>query len=137
MNERSNQELAEGLIAADQGNSSPGSESSDSMLEILLEQERQFEERVRRLAIWSWTTTFVCLVVGAVAVTVVREGGGAIVEFLRGLLIILMGTGTIGLIAASVLSLTWLFRSRTPTLRAIERRLAALERRLVRGDAPR
>ena len=40
-------------------------------------------------------------------------------------------TGFVGLLAGAVSSLAWLLRSRTPTLRAIERRLAALERLLA------
>lgn len=123
-------ELTDRLIRADaQPEALP--RGSDAVFEILLEKERQFESRVQRLALVSWSVTFVCLVLGASTVGLIMNGGGAFVDLLRVVFIIVGGTGVVALLAATVTSLTWLFRSRTPTLRAIERRLADLERLLM------
>ncbi|MBZ0113826.1 MAG: hypothetical protein K8J08_15295 [Thermoanaerobaculia bacterium] len=123
-------ELADRLIQADHQSEAPARDS-DAVFEILLENELKFERRVRRLALLSWSVTFVCLVLGASVAGLILNGGGAIVEVLRVSFIIVSGTGVLALLAATITSLTWLFRSRTPTLRAIERRLADLERLLM------
>lgn len=103
----------------------------DPAFELLLEHERHFERRARRTAVACWALAFVSLVALATSMFLVRNGGGSIVEVARAAVLFFGVTGIVSLLAAAVSSLTWLFRSRTPTLRAIDRRLAALERLLM------
>ncbi|MEM7481564.1 MAG: hypothetical protein AAF481_10355 [Acidobacteriota bacterium] len=49
-------------------------------------------------------------------------------------MVLVMTTGALALVAASIASLIWRFRSRTPSLKAIERRLNALERHLAPAE---
>jgi hypothetical protein len=103
----------------------------DTMFERLLEDERRFEERVRRLAIASWSLAFACLllVVSSLAfLGDVRLSGRA--ELGEVVAILLMPVGIVAFFAALATSMTWLWRSRTPTLRAIALRLESLEQRL-------
>jgi hypothetical protein len=130
MTRRESSELADRLIQADARAEAPAT-GSDPVFEILLENELKFERRVRRVALLSWAVTFVCLVLGAGVAGLILNGGGTFVEVLRVFFIITSGTGILALLAATTTSLTWLFSSRTPTLRAIERRLADLERLLI------
>lgn len=123
--------LAARLLAADPAGR-PNSAGPDPWFERLLESEAHFERQVRRAALLSWALAFACLVALAVSFYLVRNGGGEIVEVGRAAALVLAGTGLVSLVAATASSLAWLLRSRTPTLRAIERRLAALERLLAR-----
>ncbi len=101
--------------------------------EKLIETEAQHERKVARLALYSWATTFVCLVVAAASSLMVVEIGGAFVNVVRFALLVAAGTGIIALFAGALFTAVWVFRSRTPSLRAIERRLARLETLLDRG----
>ena len=124
------QSMADQLIEAERGTTPAPSIGADPEFERLLEIERTFERRVGRIAAVSWAVAFACLVVVAIAVMTVTNLGGTVVEVIRVLLIISSVTGVVALLAAIVTSISWLFRSRTATLKVIERRLAALEKLL-------
>jgi len=121
--------LSDQLLAAD---SKSDSTATDPVFERLLDAENRFELRVRRAALGAWVLAFVCIVTCASAFGAIRNGSDVIVESARVVLIVAVITGAISLAAAAFASLQWLFRSHTPTLRAIERRLAALEKSLIR-----
>ena len=101
--------------------------SIDPTFERLLENEEQAESKSRRFAILVWACAFTCLVVASFSVLVVRDAGGGVVNAARFTLMVSGVTGMVSLLAASAASLSLLLRSRTPSLRAIDRRLAALE----------
>ncbi|MDA8018308.1 MAG: hypothetical protein MPN21_12750 [Thermoanaerobaculia bacterium] len=128
-------DLAERLIAADTSSSeavTPNHGTIDPMFEMLLDTEQRFEERVRRLAILAWCLAFGCLCALAAAMGIVWNFDGTSVEIARVVLVVVMVTGGVSLIMGGLATARWLFSSRTPTLRAIERRLAALEKSLSR-----
>lgn len=132
MSDSNPKDLGDRLISAEATDSpaSPPPSATpgrDPAFELLLEHERHFERRTRRTAIACWALAFVSLVALATSMFLVRNGGGSIVEVARAAVLVFGVTGIVSLLAAAVSSLTWLFRSRTPTLRAIDRRLAALE----------
>ncbi len=99
--------------------------------ENLLQAERRFEERSRRVALFSWRLSFACLVLVVVSVFVIEADDGMLAEVSRAVLIIAGVSGIVAFFAAAAASMGWLFRSRTPTLKAIERRLAILEQHLL------
>ena len=140
MTEQDPQNLADRLIEAERAEvepQAPAVGTVDSTFVQLLDEERRFEERVRRVALFSWALTFVCLLVLTTSFTIVREADdGALRELARPILILSLVTGLFSVLAAAFTSVTWLFRSRTPTLRAIERRLRALEDLLMSKDSP-
>lgn len=132
MNEERTRRLADRLIEAEQGDRPRAEEVlSDRSFEQLLLEDRRFEERVRRVALFSWALTLVCLVSALIPLTFAGQREGTALGLARAALVLFGTTGMISLLVATVTSLAWLFRSRTPTLRAIERRLAALERLLL------
>ncbi len=95
--------------------------------EQLMQAEAQHERKVFRLALYAWSTAFVCLVVVTASSLMVREMGGAFVNVARFALVVAAGTGLVAVFSGTLFTTAWLFRSRTPTLRVIERRLARLE----------
>ncbi len=126
-----NTPMADQLIAADQLEAGPNGTAMDPEFALLLETEKAFEERVARIAKVTWAVAFVCLVCFAVLFGIITDGAGSVVEIARVLVIVVIFTGAVSFLAATLTSISWLFRSRTPTLRAIERRLAALEKLLM------
>ena len=130
--------LADRLIAADESGEletpPAGSADIDPWFERILQEERRFEKRVSRIALISWALTLACLIGATFAIHIIRYSGSAdtMIDLARSLLILTFGIGVISLLAAIVTSITLLFRSRTPTLRVIERRLRALEELVLR-----
>lgn len=123
--------LGDRLVEADQGIANTETKGIDPMFEKLLDDEREFEARVRRIAIVSWGLALGCLLLlGSVLAFLgdVRLSPRAEMGDLA--LLLLVPVGSVALLSATITSLTWLFRSRTPTLRAIAYRLEALERRI-------
>ncbi|MEM6796383.1 MAG: hypothetical protein AAF725_20595 [Acidobacteriota bacterium] len=111
----------------------------DPWFETMIESERLFERRVRRIAIAAWMVTFACLVWTAGMTTMLSHvdsfqemgGEGSLPALVRFSAMVAIMTGSLSLPAALTTSLMWLFRSRAPSLRVIERRLAALESLLL------
>ncbi len=137
MSEEQSKSLADRLIEADNAEAVESSTDQagaiDPAFESMLEDERRFEKRVRRLALLSWAATFACMILVVGSVHIIRYSGSSdtMVDLARSVLMMFGFTGIISLLAAILTSLVWLFRSRTPTLRAIERRLGALEKLLM------
>lgn len=132
MTDDRNASFADRLIEVDHSERSTAPPTPDPAFELLLEHERQVAARVQRIAMTAWTAAFTCLLLFAIAFFIVRNvGDGVLIEVTRAGLVVVTVTGVLALAAAVTTSLVWLFRSRTPTLRAIDRRLATLERLLM------
>lgn len=99
----------------------------DHAFERLLETETQHEERVRRVAIGAWAAAFVCLLIVTASFLIIKDQSGAVADVNRFTFIVAAGAGVVAVAAGSLAFAAWLFRSRTPSLRAIDRRLARLE----------
>ena len=132
------QELADRLLLVDGlgSGSSTGRQPSaagTAFLEILLAREQATEQRLRRAAVGSWGALLALVPLLGIAFFVVRVGGGGIVEVTRAAAIVLGIFSILALFLAVVTTVAWLWRSRTPSLAVIERRLAALEE-LLRRD---
>lgn len=125
--------LADRLTRVEDNLNNSSTSQLDAAFEDLLKAEAHHEERVRKLAIGAWTGVFVCLVVAAGSFLAIQDIGGSIVNVARFAFLVSAGTGVIALAAGSLASAVWLFRSRTPTLRAIDRRLARLESMIGQG----
>ena len=123
--------IADQLIEAERAEGRTNGSAMDPEFALLLQTEKAFEERVTRIAKITWAVSFVCLVCFAVLFGAITNGAGSIVELARVAVIVVIFTGAVSFLAAVLTSISWLFRSRTPTLRAIERRLAALEKLLM------
>ncbi len=100
---------------------------TNNFLDDIIAREATFERRVRRAALLAWSVTFATLPLIGIAVFLITTGGGAMVDALRAAVIVLGMTGVLSLFAAVLTTVGWLFRSRAPTLAAIDQRLAALE----------
>lgn len=125
-----NETMRDKLIALEQERAA-GSSGIDPTFERLLEDESRFEARLRKIAVRSWALAFGCLVLLVVAMAAagdIQIASNARVGDVA--LLLLVPTGTVAFFSGTLTSITWLFRSRTPTLRAISRRLNALENRL-------
>lgn len=98
----------------------------------LIENERQFSRRVRRAAIAAWVVTCVTLPQTGLLIVLERasDDGNPGLQLAAALL---GSVGLLSLILALLTTIAWLFRSRTPTLAAIEMRLAALEDLIIAG----
>ena len=132
------QDLAERLLQAEGlgGDTSTGRQPSGAgtaFLEILLAREQATEQRLRRAAVGSWGALLALVPLLGIAFFVVRVGGGLIVEITRAAVIVVGIFSILALFLAVVTTVAWLWRSRTPSLAVIERRLAALEE-LLRRD---
>lgn len=100
---------------------------TNDFLNDIIEREERFERRVRRAAQLAWAVTFALLPSVGIAIFLIETGGGTMVDALRSLLVVLGMAGILSLFAATLTTIGWLFRSRGPTLAAINQRLAALE----------
>lgn len=96
-------------------------------LDQIIEREVVTEARIRRAAILAWSATFATIPMFGISYFLSRVAGGLSMEVLRAVFIMLAMIGVLSLFLAVLMTFAWLFRSRTPTLTAIERRLAALE----------
>ena len=129
MNNESNQnnDIADRLLNADK---SPTA-GPQNLLDEIINQEKVFETRVRKVAIFAWAVTFSSLPLAGVMSIVSRNGSDAVQDAGRIGLVVLGIIGILGLFGATLTTISWLFRSRTPSLRVIEQRLAALEALLM------
>lgn len=100
---------------------------TNNFLEDIIAREMRFERRIRRAALLAWSVTFATLPLIGASVFLIETGGGVMVDLLRAALIVLGLTGILSLFAAALTTVGWLFRSRAPTLAAIDQRLSALE----------
>lgn len=127
------EELAERLLAEESPgrNAAPSHrQTSDAFVEALLAHEHATERRLRHAAIGSWSAVLALVPLIGVAFFIVRTGGGAIVEVTRAAAVVIGVLAILALFLAVLTTVTWLLRSRTASLAAIERRLAALEQLL-------
>ncbi len=127
MTDPTNDSLSDRLLAADAEGSPAPSAAPDLTLRDIVRREDEHERRVRRAALIAWATTLACIFAIGISILLIRNTGGMLVEVTRAALVVATLVGLISFLAASLASLAWLFRSRTPTLRAIERRLGTLE----------
>jgi len=124
--------LADRLLEVEESEGAPRSaRPRDQLLLEMIERERLFEERVRRLAKLGWSVTFATLPLASLLAFLIKTGGGSSVDVLRVLLIVAGAIGILSLFGAILTSVAWLFRSNSPKLAAIERRLVALEELLM------
>ncbi len=100
---------------------------TNDFLNEIIEREEKFEKRVRRAALVAWSATFALLPPIGIALFLIETGGGMIVDLVRTVLIVLGMAAILSLFAASLTTIGWLFRSKAPTLAAIDQRLALLE----------
>ncbi|MEX2570986.1 MAG: hypothetical protein WD737_06750 [Gemmatimonadota bacterium] len=100
-------------------------------LEEIIAREVVAEARIRRAAILAWSVTFATIPLFGITFFLSRTTGGLSLEVLRAIFVMLAMTGALSLFLGVLMTVAWLFRSRTPTLTAIERRLAALESTLI------
>jgi len=137
--ERSKEEpLAERLLAEDRGGREPGSArtaaGSDRLVERLLDGEEAFERRVRRAAVGAWSVVLALVPLIAVSVLMLRVvHDGFVRDAVRSAAVVMGILSILGLLLAVLATVAWLFRPRTASLAAIQRRLAALEELLARG----
>jgi hypothetical protein len=103
-------------------------------LEQMIAREAVAEERVRKAAILAWSFTFAVTPMLGIAFFLGRTAGGLFIEAVRAFALILLTSGTLSLFLPILMTVAWLFRSRAPTLAAIEQRLAALERILTERE---
>jgi hypothetical protein len=99
---------------------------TNEFLNELIDREARFERRVRRAAQLAWSVTVALLPLTGITIFLIETGVG-MVDVLRAMLIVLGMAGILSLFAAALTTIGWLFRSRAPTLAAIDQRLAALE----------
>lgn len=123
---------ADDLLALD------GPAPPDTLLEELLARERDLERRLRRAATGAWGAVLALVPLLGCAFFLVRTGAGLSVELARAGGVVCGILAILALFLAVVLTVAWLARGRAASLAAIERRLAALERRLLtdRGHRP-
>lgn len=126
---RDRSSYAQQLQNAD-GDTAGSRESREQMLQELIDCEQQFEKKVGRMALVAWAVTLASIVLISVCSMLVRDGDATGQDVARALLMIGVATGVIALIIGLLATLTWLLRSRSPSLAAIERRLAAMEQLL-------
>lgn len=100
---------------------------TNEFLDGIIDREERFEQRVRRAALLAWSATFALLPSIGIVIFLIETGGGMMVDALRSLLVVLGIAGILSLFAASLTTIGWLFRSKAPTLAAIDQRLALLE----------
>ena len=120
--------LGDRLIAEDGIAEREGMKWRREQMKQILENEKRFGRRVRIAALVAW----------GIAVTTLFESGLLLVlsqsnDSLLLPTVVLGVLGTLSLIVAVITTVAWLMRSRTPTLAAIDMRLAALEDLLRAG----
>ena len=118
--------LGDRLIAQEGSSRLDGATQRKDRMREILDQERRFARKVRLAALISWGTAVATLVQTGVLIILSRSNEGLHIPT-----VILGLIGTFSLILAVITTIAWLFRSRTPTLAAIETRLAALEALLI------
>lgn len=100
---------------------------TNDYLKDIIDREARFERRARQAAQLAWAVTFALLPLIGIAIYLIESGGGAMVNVVRSVLIVFGMAGILSLFAATLMTIGWLFRSKAPTLAAIDQRLAALE----------
>lgn len=105
---------------------------TNDFLNDIIDREERFERRVRCAAQLAWSVTFALLPLIGIAIFLIETGGGMMVDVVRTVLIVLGMAGILSLFAAALTTIGWLFRSKAPTLAAIDQRLAVLETLLSR-----
>ncbi|MBR9990895.1 MAG: hypothetical protein KFH98_14130 [Gemmatimonadetes bacterium] len=104
---------------------------TNDFLNDIIDREERFERRVRYAAQVAWCVTFALLPLIGIALFLIETGGGMMVDLMRTVLMVLGMAGILSLFAAVLTTVGWLFRSRAPTLAAIDQRLALLENILL------
>jgi hypothetical protein len=113
----------------------PGRDAARSLIAEMVILERNKEERIRKGATLAWAAVFGVVPLLGLGLYLERNSGGLFVEVLRAVAIVVVMAGGLSLTLAVLLTVAWLFRSRSPTLAAIEQRLAVLERLLVSRES--
>lgn len=121
--------------AIDAHSESGSAQHMRSAFEQALAQEFAHERRLRILSIATWAV-FACSCIALTSFVFLIRTNSATddsIEIVRIGLSLSGITGVVALLMALLFSMTWLFRPRTPTLRAIELRLHALEQLVERS----
>lgn len=124
-------DFGEELMAADQGKTTRNVER-DKMFEMMIEREIAHEKNLRRLALVTWSVAITCVLILGVCIFMLRSTFGVypdptLQEIMRMFILIFGAAGGLSLVIAFLATLRWMFRSRTPSLSVIERRLASME----------
>lgn len=102
-------------------------------MEAILEHERTTTRKLERAAKAAWAATLLVPFAGGFFLLTPARGGGGVLA-----VAMLLGTvGAFGFVAAVLLTIGWLFRSRVSTMAAIEMRLASLEDLIERASERR
>jgi hypothetical protein len=129
-------ELARRLLAEDRlATQTPHVSAAETArwFESLLAHEQAMERRIRFVALWAWSALFTLGLTFGVGYYLLRGGEStAAVEGGRGMMIVSGTLFAVVLVMALVLTSTWLFRARSLSLTAVERRLGELENLLHR-----
>lgn len=105
----------------------------DRFLDDIIAREAAAEARVRRAATLAWSVTFAMIPLLGILFFLSEVVEGMPLDVVRAVYLMLIMTGVLSLFLAILMTMAWLFRSRTPTLTAIQRRLAAIEATLASG----
>jgi hypothetical protein len=133
------EQLADRLLAQDRAErgSAPGGRDPRDVavfLQALLDSEHAAEQRIRRMAIGSWSAVVALVPLTAVFALAIRVvGDGFNINAVRGAAVVSGVLAILALFLAVLMTVAWLFRSRSASLAVIERRLAALEDLLTRS----
>lgn len=133
-------QLADRLLAEDRAMTGVSAESSEAArwFAVMLAHEQATEQRIRSAAVWAWGTVFASIALFGVATFAYEAGAHALSEAGKAGRIVARLMGGLALFLAVLMTVVWLFRSRSASLAAIERRLGDLERLLrVRGSGGR
>jgi len=122
-----NKDFADHLLSSEVAPSA----APQNLLDEIINQEKVFETRVRKAAIFAWSVTFSTLPLAGMMMIVTRNGAETVQDAGRVALVVLGIIGILSLFGATLTTISWLFRSRTPSLRVIEQRLATLEALLI------
>lgn len=116
--------------------SAPSSEARDgyALLERLLDHEQEKERRIRQIALWAWGVVLAVVPLGGASFYLSRVGEDGLSEAGRGGIIAFGVLAVLATFLAVLMTVTWLFGSRSVSLALIERRLAVMEERVVRRE---
>jgi len=126
--------LATALLAEDRrGQRTAPIGEGDLWIGSLVQSEQAAERRVRRAAIGSWSAVTALVPLLGVAIFLIRVvADGGIRDAVRAAVLVIGVFAILAVVLALLTTVAWLFRPRSASLAAIERRLAALEELLKR-----
>ncbi len=123
--------LAEDRLRSSEGPGAAALEAPE-LLARLLDHEMETERRIRQVAVWSWCAVVALVPLVGLMYYLSRTDIELLAEAAGPAMGVAAILAAIALFLALLVTAAWLFRARTMSLAAIERRLAALETQLRR-----